>query len=383
MDAWITAYKIPFGKWMKLIVDFVQNWFGDGIELFSKIFKFLIEGFSWVLVQPPASVLIAAFVLFVWWLHRKPGLTLYTLLSLMLITNFGYWDLTMETVSLVGFATLMSVVVGVPVGIAAAHRAHDIALIGQGSAQFRPQRIHPRLIDVVGMHLGQQMRTAPQIQPQIDQPVGHPAGPAINGGLLFGGHKPGLFRRGEGIVMRLDAGIKQVRRGPKQADRHHAQNQDALPERDMHHGEGALGIGSGGLGLADDLRDGGADDADLDALSDLDGDFVILDVGDLADDPALGHHLVATLQFSDHITLFLHALLLRAQDQEIHDHEDQDQRNELGNGASATGASGGLGIGGGDKHRRSFRETGHRTPELRRNLILRRTDSKEAARKPA
>jgi glycine betaine/proline transport system permease protein len=107
---------------MKLLVDFVQNWFGDGIELFSKIFKFLIEGFSWLLVQPPASVMILAFVLFVWWLHRRPWLTLYTLASLMLITNFGYWDLTMETVSLVGFATLMSVVVGVPVGIAAAHR---------------------------------------------------------------------------------------------------------------------------------------------------------------------------------------------------------------------------------------------------------------------
>ena len=98
---------------MKLIVDFVQTWFGDAIELFSKIFKFLIEGFSWLLVQPPAIVLIAVFVLFTWWLHRKPGLTLYALVSLLLITNFGYWDLTMETVSLVGFATLMSVVVGV------------------------------------------------------------------------------------------------------------------------------------------------------------------------------------------------------------------------------------------------------------------------------
>lgn len=122
MDNWITAYKIPFGQWMKLVIDFIQTWFGDGIELFSKIFKYLIEGTSWLLVQPPATAVILAFVAFTWWLHRKPGLTLYALLSLLLITNFGYWSLTMETVSLVGFATLMSVVVGVPVGIAAAHR---------------------------------------------------------------------------------------------------------------------------------------------------------------------------------------------------------------------------------------------------------------------
>ena len=122
MDSWITAYKIPFGKWMKAVIDFIQTWFGDAIDFSAQSLKFLIEGFSWLLNQPPAIVTIAAFTAFTWWLHRNVVLTIGVALSLLAITNLGYWEATMETLSLVGFATLVSVIIGVPVGIAAAHR---------------------------------------------------------------------------------------------------------------------------------------------------------------------------------------------------------------------------------------------------------------------
>ncbi len=122
MDAWITAFRIPFGRWMKFAIDFVQVWFGDVIDRISTVLRVLIEGFSWLLIQPPASVSIVVFTGFVWWLHRRPALTLYTAAALLMIANLGYWEATMETVSLVGFATLVSVAVGVPIGIVAAHR---------------------------------------------------------------------------------------------------------------------------------------------------------------------------------------------------------------------------------------------------------------------
>jgi glycine betaine/proline transport system permease protein len=43
-------------------------------------------------------------------------------LGLLLIVNLGYWQATVETLTLVLCATLVSVAIGVPVGIAAAHR---------------------------------------------------------------------------------------------------------------------------------------------------------------------------------------------------------------------------------------------------------------------
>ena len=57
-----------------------------------------------------------------WWLQRSLRLAVFVVIAFMLIINLGYWRATMQTISLVGFATLTSVLIGVPVGIASAHR---------------------------------------------------------------------------------------------------------------------------------------------------------------------------------------------------------------------------------------------------------------------
>lgn len=122
MEAWITAYKIPFGVWMKVVIEFVQDTFGPAIDTVSEGLRVLIEGTTWLLLQPPTLLMIALFTALVWWLHHNVRLTIGVAASLLLITNFGYWEATMETLSLVGFATLVSVAIGVPLGVAAGHR---------------------------------------------------------------------------------------------------------------------------------------------------------------------------------------------------------------------------------------------------------------------
>ena len=44
------------------------------------------------------------------------------MVSLLLIINLGYWQETLETLALVVSATAMCMVIGIPVGILAAHR---------------------------------------------------------------------------------------------------------------------------------------------------------------------------------------------------------------------------------------------------------------------
>jgi len=119
---WLTENKIPIGKWIEAAVDFFYAhfaWFFDGI---TYGFEFLIEGTAAALGWLHPLVLIALIGALAYLLQRSWKLLVFLIPSLLLIVNLGYWEDTILTISLVTWATALSMVVGVPIGIAAAHR---------------------------------------------------------------------------------------------------------------------------------------------------------------------------------------------------------------------------------------------------------------------
>src|SRR5690625_2804828 len=70
----------------------------------------------------PPLALIVVFAAIAWLLQRSWKLVLLLVGLLLLIVNLGYWQATIETLALVLFATFFCMLIGVPVGIAAAHR---------------------------------------------------------------------------------------------------------------------------------------------------------------------------------------------------------------------------------------------------------------------
>ena len=119
---WLTDNKIPLGNWMKAFVDLLNDHAAWVFNLISDVLGFLIEGLIDVMLWLPALLLVAVFAGLGYWLHRSWKLAAGILLSLLLIINLGYWEETVETLALVVFATAICLVVGVPIGIAAAHR---------------------------------------------------------------------------------------------------------------------------------------------------------------------------------------------------------------------------------------------------------------------
>ena len=91
-------------------------------DFISDVLCFLINGLVDVLLFIPPLVLIALLASLAYWLHRSVRLVIGLVLSLLLVINLGYWEGTIETLSLVLYATLFCMVIGVPIGIAAAHR---------------------------------------------------------------------------------------------------------------------------------------------------------------------------------------------------------------------------------------------------------------------
>ena len=119
---WLTDNKIPLGKWIKGFVDVLNDHAAWVFNLISDVLGFLIEGLIGILQFLPALLVVALIAALAYWLQRSWKLALGIVLALLLVINLGYWEETIETLSLVVFATLVCMVIGVPVGIAAAHR---------------------------------------------------------------------------------------------------------------------------------------------------------------------------------------------------------------------------------------------------------------------
>lgn len=119
---WLTEHKIPLGDTMETFVNWlidVASFFFDFISITLETLIFsMVDGLEWM---NPFAV-VACVLALVWWLHRSLGIMIFVAASFMLIMNLGYWQETLQTLVLVITATTISVLVGVPIGIAAAHR---------------------------------------------------------------------------------------------------------------------------------------------------------------------------------------------------------------------------------------------------------------------
>ncbi len=122
MEDWITDHKIPVGYWGKQFFDVLTStldWFFDGL---SRGITAALDAIIYVLLLPPPLLVIAAFAALAWFLQRSWYITAGVAIGLLYILNQGLWKETIETLALVIGAAAVSMGIGVPLGIAAAHR---------------------------------------------------------------------------------------------------------------------------------------------------------------------------------------------------------------------------------------------------------------------
>ena len=119
---WLTEQKIPVGKSAAAIFDWLRDngaWFFDGL---SDAMEAMIDAILWVLQTPHPLIIVAIFVALTWALQRNWKTCLFVALGFLFILNQDYWEETTESLTLVLSACVVCMGVGVPIGIAAAHR---------------------------------------------------------------------------------------------------------------------------------------------------------------------------------------------------------------------------------------------------------------------
>ncbi|WP_299646442.1 choline ABC transporter permease subunit [uncultured Jannaschia sp.] len=119
---WLTDNKIPLGDWAADAFDWLQDVgqpFFDGL---ATVMEAMIEAILWVLQTPHPLIVVAAFAALTWALQRSWKVTLFVVLGFLFVLNQDYWEETTESLTLVLSACVVCMSVGVPIGIAAAHR---------------------------------------------------------------------------------------------------------------------------------------------------------------------------------------------------------------------------------------------------------------------
>ena len=119
----IRSWKIPVGKWGKALIDFIVDYFQWLFDALKISFNFLVEGATAGLLMLPPVLLALIIAAFAWWLQKSWKLALGVLIGLLFILNQGLWKETVQTLVLVSGATALSMGIGVPLGIWAAHSA--------------------------------------------------------------------------------------------------------------------------------------------------------------------------------------------------------------------------------------------------------------------
>ncbi len=119
---WLTDTKIPVGKTAKKLFDWLQETGEPFFDWLAWVMEGLIDGILWVLQTPHPLITTAAFVVITWLLQRDWKICVMVALGFLFILNQGYWEETTESLTLVLSACVVCMLVGTPIGIAAAHR---------------------------------------------------------------------------------------------------------------------------------------------------------------------------------------------------------------------------------------------------------------------
>jgi glycine betaine/proline transport system substrate-binding protein len=121
-NQWVVAHKIPLGQWLSTLVDYATRNAQSFFDFISLSLGRMIATFTLLLTRIPALLLIVLVAAAGYLIQRSASLALFIVGALLLIDNLGLWQATVQTLSLVIVSTVVCMVLGIPVGIAAAHR---------------------------------------------------------------------------------------------------------------------------------------------------------------------------------------------------------------------------------------------------------------------
>ena len=111
--------KLDLGSWVKDVVQHLLDNYSGAFDSIGKLVSGFSEGIEALLMLPPAWLLIAIFVALGLW-RIGARFAVFTTVAFILIVMTGFWEQTVVTLGLTFSSTLISLLLGIPLGIWAA-----------------------------------------------------------------------------------------------------------------------------------------------------------------------------------------------------------------------------------------------------------------------
>lgn len=124
--------RLDLGDAFAALIEWLQNNFEPLFDAITITIGATIEGLEQALLFLPSWVMILLFTLLAWWVASR-GVAAFSLIGFTLLENveftlfgldvafgMGLWELTMQTLALIVTSTLLSLLIGIPIGIWAA-----------------------------------------------------------------------------------------------------------------------------------------------------------------------------------------------------------------------------------------------------------------------
>ncbi|KOY82939.1 proline/glycine betaine ABC transporter permease [Lysinibacillus macroides] len=110
--------KIPLAPWVESAMDWLTSNFSAFFNSIQQFGKLLMNQVTDLLISIPAILLIVLVVILAFFITgKKFGLAAFSLIGLLFIYNQGLWTNLMETTTLVIFSSIISIIIGIPLGI--------------------------------------------------------------------------------------------------------------------------------------------------------------------------------------------------------------------------------------------------------------------------
>ncbi|HDP81474.1 MAG TPA: proline/glycine betaine ABC transporter permease [Spirochaetes bacterium] len=114
--------KIPLGDFIEAGIDYLTLHFAFVTKAMAAVMETGIQALTSGLMMVPPLVFILAVSALAWYLSTRK-VAILSLVGLLFIWNLDLWAATISTIALVLIATLMSILMGIPLGILAAFYA--------------------------------------------------------------------------------------------------------------------------------------------------------------------------------------------------------------------------------------------------------------------